>query len=85
MACDEQISNFTMLVYKYKICRYIQFMQTDMLFIQLIAPFTAQWGVLSAHGRLDKSYSCITHNIHNAKSNLFMHIKQCNDINMVST
>lgn len=58
-------------------------MQTGMLFVQLIAPFTAQRGVLSAHGRLDKSYSCIIHNTHNPKSNLFMHIKQLNNINMV--
>lgn len=79
-----QICNFTMPVYKYKICGHIQIFaqstQTDMLFVQLIAPFTAQRGVFSAHGRLDKSASYSTHS---PKSNLFMHIKQCNNMNIL--
>jgi hypothetical protein len=54
-----QICNVTMLVYKYTICRYIQIfaqsMQTDMLFVQLIAPFTAQRGVFLLMGDMTKA------------------------------
>lgn len=66
---DSSKCNFTTLVYKYNICRYkqkvAQTIQTDMLFVHFIAPFTAD-------GRPDISSSYFTYNTQ-SKSLLIQH------------
>jgi len=66
---DGSKCNFTTLVYKYNICRYkqkvTQTIQTDMLFVHFIAPFTAD-------GRPDTSSNYPTYNTE-SKSLLIQH------------